>query len=61
MDEFDRTVQRLKIENDFRCEHKFHPILCKHCGYFYVLDYPRGVARCLKQQIREWVNYHISQ
>ena len=61
-DEIERAQARLTLNQEMRCDKEFSPIKCRKCDYYYVADYiSYDVARCLKNDIKDWTLYRISK
>ena len=53
----------LQITEQMSCRKRFSRINCMNCDYYYVEEDDDGyrIARCLKENIRNWTLYRIEK
>ena len=57
-----KAWERLTLTSEMLCNKEFSPIRCKKCDYYYQkTDGDCTTCRCLKEDIREWTLYRISE
>ena len=54
--------ERLVLNSEMLCERTFSTILCKSCDYYYIYQSNGcNVASCLKNDIKNWTLYRMSE
>ena len=57
-----KAWERLTLPHEMLCDKKFSPILCKKCDYYYQKTGDSFiVGHCLKEDIKEWTLYRITE
>ena len=54
------NINRFQTIADFLCDKECSYCFCKGCEYFYK-DQEFNMARCLKQNVRDWILYHLEE
>ena len=58
----EKAWERLTLIHEMLCDKEFSPILCRKCDYYYQKPSDSFiVGRCLKEDIREWTLYRITE
>lgn len=58
----EKAWERLQITEQMLCQKMFLSIDCMNCDYYYVEENDGyRIARCLKQNIRDWTLYRIDK
>ena len=54
--------EALKISAEMACKREFSPFLCRDCGYYYIVRQNKiRIEKCLKEDIREWTYYRMTE
>lgn len=54
------NINKFKTVADFLCDKECSYFNCKSCSYFYK-DQDLNMPRCLKQNVRDWILYHLEE
>ncbi len=57
-----KAWERLTLSSEMLCDKKFNSIFCKNCDYYYQKTCDSyTIGRCLKEDIKEWTLYRITE